>query len=262
MYARQSRMSRKGENDENRVPPQSRPNRHGLEFLRFSSYGHGSMTIEAVIFDFDGVILDTETPLYWSWHEIYARYGASLDMKMFATYIGGAEYFDFHKHLEELTDLRIDRERLTAERQRRYRSLVAGSAVLPGVVSYLSEARSAECGIGLASNSDIGWVRSNLEEHGLFDRFDVVRTRDDVTRVKPDPEIYLEAARALKANPQRSAAIEDSASGIRAAKSAGLFTVAVPNPITKHLRLDAADLIIDSLDELPFERLTELVERG
>ena len=212
----------------------------------------------AIVFDFDGVILDTETPLYSSWQEMYSRYGVHLDLELFATYIGGAEYFDFHTHLQEQTGLSLDRESLMEERRALYQQHVAGNTVLPGVKDYLREARCLGYGIGLASNSDIGWVGSNLRELGLFDEFDVLKTRDDVVNVKPDPEIYLAALHDLKTEPHHAIAIEDSASGVAAAKAAGLFTVAVPNPITKYHNLAKADLTLDSLASTPFRELAKL----
>ena len=213
------------------------------------------MPIEAIVFDFDGVILDTETPLYESWQAMYRRYGADLDKARFAEYIGGADYFDFHKHLERLAGAELDRQALGDERRRLYAGLVSDRAALPGVAERIADAKRLGMGVGVASNSDIGWVKPNLEKLGMFGSFDVIRTRDDVTRVKPDPEIYLSAVRALRTAPENAVAIEDSANGVRAAKAAGLFTVAVPNPITALLPLDAADLIIPSLSDVTLERM-------
>ena len=212
----------------------------------------------AIVFDFDGVILDTETPLYSSWQEMYSRHGVHLDLELFATYIGGADYFDFHTHLEEQTGLKLDRQSLMEERRGLYSEHVAGNTVLPGVKDYLSEARARGFRIGLASNSDIGWVGSNLNELGLYDKFDVLKTRDDVVNVKPDPEIYLATLHDLKTDPGHAIAIEDSASGVAAAMAAGLFTVAVPNPITKYHNLDGADVIMESLASTPFSNLAAM----
>ena len=215
------------------------------------------MPIDAVIFDFDGVILDTETPLYESWREMYRRQGADLDKAHFAKYIGGADYFDFHAHLERLAGVRLDRGALGDERRRLYGELVSDESALPGVEERIADAKRLGIKVGLASNSGIDWVKSNLVKLGLFRHFDVVRTRDDVVRVKPDPEIYLSALRALRASPENAIAIEDSANGARAAKAAGVFTVAVPNPITALLPLDAADLVIPSLADADLERLAD-----
>ena len=219
------------------------------------------MQNQAIVFDFDGVILDTETPLYESWATMFARYDAHLDMQTFARQIGNANYFDFHALLEERTGLALDRDGTMRERRALYAEFVSGNTVMPGVREYLSDARRLGCAVGLASNSDIGWVGSNLRELGLFNEFDVIRTRDDVVHGKPNPEIYIEATRALGVDPRNAIAIEDSASGIAAAKSAGLFAVAVPNPVTIHQNLDSADLIVDSLESLPFPKLAELAAR-
>ena len=212
----------------------------------------------ALVFDFDGVVLDTETPLYTSWEEMYSRHGVHLDLEMFATYIGGADYFDFHLDLEKQTGLSFDRQSLMEERRAMYREHVAGNTILPGVQDYLSEARASGFRIGLASNSDIGWVSSNLRELGLYEKFDVLKTRDDVVNVKPSPEIYLAALHDLKTDPDHAIAIEDSASGVAAATSAGLFTVAVPNPVTKYHNLSKADVILDSLATTPFPDLAAM----
>ncbi len=212
----------------------------------------------AIVFDFDGVVLDTETPLYTSWEEMYSRHGVHLDLEQFATYIGGAEYFDFHLDLERQTGLTFDRQSLMEERRALYRDHVRGDTVLPGVQDYLSEARACGFRIGLASNSDIGWVGSNLRELGLYEKFDVMKTRDDVVNVKPNPEIYLAVLRDLKTDPNHAIAIEDSASGVAAAKSAGIFTVAVPNPVTRYHNLDKADVILDSLAATPFADLAAM----
>ena len=212
----------------------------------------------AIVFDFDGVVLDTETPLYTSWEEMYSRHGVHLDFEMFATYIGGADYFDFHLDLEKQTGLTFDRQTLMEERRAMYREHVRSHSILPGVVEYLHEARCLGYGIGLASNSDIGWVGSNLRELGLYEKFDVLKTRDDVVNVKPDPEIYLAALHDLKTDPRHAIAIEDSASGVAAAKAAGLFTVAVPNPVTKYHDLSKADLILDSLATTSFADVAAL----
>ena len=212
----------------------------------------------AIVFDFDGVVLDTETPLYTSWEEMYSRHGVHLDIEQFATYIGGADYFDFHANLEQQTGLTFDRQHLMEERRALYRQHVTGSTVLPGVQDYLSEARTRRFGIGLASNSDIGWVGSNIKELGLYEEFDVLKTRDDVVNVKPNPEIYIATLHDLKTDPKHAIAIEDSASGVAAAKSAGLFTVAVPNPITRYHNLDRADVILDSLATTPFSDLAAM----
>ena len=220
------------------------------------------MSDRAIVFDFDGVVLDTETPLYTSWEEIYSRHGAHLDLELFAGYIGGAEYFDFHAHLERQTGLKLDRGRLMEERRALYQRHVSVNTVLPGVQDYLSEAGRLGFSIGLASNSDIGWVGSNLRELGLFEVFQVVRTRDDVVRVKPDPEIYMAVVHELGVEPHMAIAIEDSASGVAAATAAGLFTVAVPNPVTKHHKLDAADMVMESLASLSFQDLVHVAAAG
>ena len=211
----------------------------------------------AIVFDFDGVIIDTETPLYLSWREIFDRYDAHLDLDLFASFIGGT-YFDIHAHLEEQTGLTLDRDQIGEERKADYRRLLAANPILPGIVDYLTNAATSRIPVGLASNSDRRWVTSHLADRGLLSHFSVLKTREDVDEGKPNPSIYLAAVDELGTDPHMAIAIEDSANGVRSAKVAGLFTVAVPNPVTKHHSLDAADLVVDSLADLAFPRLLEL----
>ena len=125
----------------------------------------------------------------------------------------------------------------------------------PGVRDYLDAARRLGLGLAVASSSSRRWVAGHLERLGLADRFDVLRCAEDVTRVKPHPDLYVAALKALGAAPVAAIALEDSPNGVLAAKRAGLFCVAVPNPLTAKLDLTAADILLASLDELPLPAL-------
>lgn len=215
--------------------------------------------IEALIFDFDGTIFDSETPDFYSWQQTYAEHGVELAFDVWASHIGTIGTFDPFAHLQKLVGRGLDREVVRRRRKERDNALLAQQTVMPGVHAYLSEARTLGLKVGIASSSDHGWVDTFLAQLGLAGVFDVVVCRDDVEdRPKPDPAVYLAAAGALGVAPQRALALEDSANGLMAAKRAGLYCVAVPNQMTRNLDFSAADHRLEALTEMP---LTQLIAR-
>lgn len=216
--------------------------------------------LEAIVFDFDGVIIDTETPEYLSWREVFRSYGARLDWGVWSRLVGTrSEDFDLLDHLEKLVGRPVDRRAVEERRRQLDRELIQKAPLLPGVLEYLREARRLGLRLGVASSSSRRWVVGHLEGRGLLDYFDVVRTAEDVARVKPDPELYVSALEALGAPAERAVAIEDSPNGIAAARGAGLVCVAVPNPITRRMDLGGAHLRLESLAQLPLPALLERI---
>lgn len=204
--------------------------------------------IRALVFDFDGLILETEEPDFESWRELYAEHGAELRLDQWLPLIGTTDIqFDLYGELERQLGRPLEREAIRAERRRRYLAMVADRAILPGVELYLSEARRLGLGLAVASSGTREWVRGHLERLGLLARFDTVVCREDVARSKPDPAAYLTAITRLGVAATAAIAFEDSLNGVTAAKRAGLFCVAVPNAITRHLVLDGADVRLESL---------------
>jgi len=206
--------------------------------------------LKAIIFDLDGTVLDTETPDFVSWQETYAAYGVALDPAVWARVIGTSDSgWDPYRHLESLVGTPVDRPAVRRARRTRFDELVAVTGPRDGIVAWLDEARGLGLGVGLASSSEFGWVWRFLEALGLRDRFDVLATRDRVIRSKPDPEVYRLALSELGVGPAEALAVEDSPNGIASAKAAGLYCVAVPNPLTAGLTLDRADLVLSSLSD-------------
>ena len=217
------------------------------------------MTISAVIFDFDGVILETETPDFETWRDEYVSHGVELDRSLWAGFVGGRPgIFDPYGHLEELAGHPIDRDVVGARRRKRYLSRVESSPVLPGVVDYMAGAKAMGLKLGVASSSSREWVEGHLTRRDLMRNVGAVRCRDDVTNVKPDPELFLSAATALGISPARCVVIEDSANGVTAAKRAGMYCVVVPNSMTRDMAVDHADLRLGSLGEMA---LTDLLKQ-
>ena len=203
-----------------------------------------------VVFDFDGLILDTEAPVYDAWQAIYAEHGQSLDFARWAECIGTHDVFDPAVELASLCGRALDVAALTARHRVHCDALVAAQPVLPGVCDYLEEARRLGIRLGVASSSSRQWVDSHLERLGLRAYFEVVRCRDDVSVVKPDPALYLAVLAATGVDAREAIALEDSPNGVWAAKRAGLTCVAVPNPLTARLDLSHADLTLGSLAEV------------
>jgi HAD superfamily hydrolase (TIGR01509 family) len=217
--------------------------------------------INAIVFDFDGVIIDTETPDFVTWQETFAAHGVELDRAFYSTFIGGRENFDFYQHLEELCGTRLDRETLRQKRRKQFLERIDANPLLPGILDYILGAKELGLKIAVASSSDRAWVEGHLQNRNLLHHFDAIRTGDEVKRAKPDPELYLTAVSHLGTEPRMAIAIEDSANGVTAAKSAGLFCVVVPNPMTSELPTSHADLRLSSLADVSLAELMGIASK-
>lgn len=218
--------------------------------------------IRGLIFDFDGLILDTEMPDFASWQEMFAEHGVELPREMWSPLIGHAvASFDIYEYLERQSGRTINREEVRARRRARLLEMIEAQAILPGVEEWIRAAKARGLRVGLASAADGPWVTGHLERLGLHVHFDTVKTRDDVAVGKPDPAVYRAALDALGLAAADAVAFEDSMNGIAAAKGAGLFCVAIPNAMTHDLDLSAADLRVESLAHLSLDELLAEVER-
>jgi beta-phosphoglucomutase-like phosphatase (HAD superfamily) len=218
------------------------------------------MTIRGLLFDFDGLLIDTESPSRLGWEELYREHGHELPHDEWATLVGtiGAP-FDPFGHLEELVGSPLDREALTKRRRARSHGLADLEELRPGVEEYFVEAERLGLRTAVVSSSDDWWVERHLGRLGRLEGLDaIVAANGDTSRAKPRPDLYLDALERLGLQAGEAIAFEDSPNGVRAAKAAGIFCVAVPNPITATLALDEADLVVESLEDIP---LPELLER-
>ncbi len=218
--------------------------------------------MEALIFDFDGLILDTEVSELQAWREIYAEYNTELPLEQWATGIGGGvDAFDVFAHLEGQVGHPVPREEIAPRRRKRRLELLAAEVLLPGIESYLQDAKRMGIKAGLASSSSRAWVYGHLSRLGILEQFDYIKCGDEVTHKKPDPELYLSVLAGLGVPAEHAIALEDSPNGVLAAQRAGIFCVAIPNPVTSQLALDHADLRLSSLALLPLADLIAEVER-
>ena len=219
--------------------------------------------IKALIFDFDGLILDTEMSSFQTWQEIYEEHDCQLPFSTWAICIGGStELFDPFEYLEQQIGRPVLREEIRLRRRLRHVQIVEEQPVLPGVEDYMLSAKRRGLKIGLASSSRHEWVDSHLTRLGLIDYFDSIKCFDDVKQSKPDPELYLAVLDALGVHGREAIALEDSPNGVIAAQQAGIYCVVVPNPVTRQLPLEHADLCLSSLGDVSLEHLLEKVQQG
>jgi HAD superfamily hydrolase (TIGR01509 family) len=209
-----------------------------------------SRLIRALVFDFDGLILDTEEPVYRSWLEVYQAHGEDLPFERWVQIVGSTTAgFHPQHHLEERLGRPLPKEVLDRRIGRRT-EMVLAQKVLPGVVPRLAEARAMGLKVGLASSSTSDWVRGHLVRLGILESFDCMRCRDDVVNAKPEPDLYLAVLECLGVSASEAIAVEDSPNGVLAAKRAGMRCVAIPNSITAGLDLGQADLLLGSLADV------------
>jgi HAD superfamily hydrolase (TIGR01549 family) len=210
--------------------------------------------IRVVVFDFDGVILDTETPDFISWQEVFTEHGVELTIETWSQGVGTyPSTFDVYAHLELISGRMVEREALRLIRRARNDALIAVETIRPGIEAWLADAQRLGLKLGIASSSPVSWVEGHLARVDLLQAFECIRCAGHVSATKPSPELYLAACEGLGVAPEEAIAVEDSPNGIKAAKAAGLYCIGVPNSVTAKLDLTAADFCVDSLASISLE---------
>src|ERR1700704_4385607 len=207
--------------------------------------------IKALVFDFDGLIVDTEVPIFRAWQRIYREHGKDLPLDRWLTIIGTSSGdFDPVRELGDRIGEHLEERTLDALERLYYAEATALQQLLPGVAEYLSVAHRLGLKTAVASSSTRKWVMEHLERFGIGGQFDAIVCREDVKKTKPDPELYRTALQRLDVQPDEAIALEDSSNGIHAAKAAGLYCVVVPNLLTVDLDLTEADLRLLTLEAM------------
>lgn len=222
-----------------------------------ASATHFGEPVRAVILDFDGLIMDTEVPIYESWLEAFREHGASFSLDEWQHALGTRGGFDPVAVLCERSTVPFDADAVHDDVRSRNRLRCEAQPLLPGVRQLLEDARSAGLRTAVASSSSVAWVEGWLSHHGIRALFDAVCGADHVTDVKPAPELFLLAAECLGVPPVACLVFEDSPNGIRAARAAGMRCVAVPNRLTAALALPEPTLTVPSLASHPLTTILE-----
>lgn len=218
------------------------------------------MPLRALLFDFDGLILDTEFPIYEAWREDYLAHGHELPLEVYAACVGSDfNRFDPKSHLESLVGGAIDWPDRDLWRERNALERVKLLPPLPGVIDLLDAAAASGLLCAVASSSPRSWVEGHLSRLGLLDRFVLTRCIDDVAAPKPAPDLFLAAAAGLGVPPGEALVLEDSRNGLLAAMAAGCPCVIVPNRVTAHLDFTGAVAELSSLADLDLVRLASLL---
>jgi HAD superfamily hydrolase (TIGR01509 family) len=158
-------------------------------------------------------------------------------------------------YLQTLTGRDLTPLNLSARAVEQAHARIVAQPPLPGVLDTLRAARRLGLRLAVASSSPHRWVDGHLARLGLTDFFEAVKCSDDVARTKPEPELYLSALDALGVSPLEAIALEDSPNGVKAARRAGLFVVAIPNPVTAQLTFEGESLRLASMADLSLEAL-------
>jgi len=212
--------------------------------------------IRALLFDFDGLLVDTESPSYAAWADVYREHGHELTLDTWSAAIGTLDGFDPYADLEGRVGRSLDRDVVDARRRELEYAASDLEELRHGVHDYLVDAQRLGLERAIVSSSSEDWINRHLERLDLLDGWScIVAANGDAARAKPRPTLYLEALDRLGVEPAEGVAFEDSPNGITAAKAAGLFCVAVPNPTTAALDVTHADLVLRSLEDVPLEEL-------
>ncbi|MGI8602707.1 MAG: HAD family hydrolase [Verrucomicrobiales bacterium] len=216
------------------------------------------MPRRALIFDFDGLIVDTEGGIYQAWCELYGSQGQELALSDYVNCVGSTfGIFDPIAELERRVGKVLEWPPLIAAKDRRIRQLHAGLELLSGVRELLTEALNRSVPCAVASSSDARWIRGWLERFGLIPFFGALCSRDDVALVKPAPDLFLCATKALGLPPSDCLVLEDSRNGLLAARAAGCPCIVVPSSVTRGSNFAEAERVLDSLAGMTLEELLQ-----
>jgi putative hydrolase of the HAD superfamily len=218
--------------------------------------------LKGLIFDFDGLILDTETPAYHAWVKIYSQFGCTLPLNLWKSSIGtNDQYFDPLTYLHSISHEVINDKEIVGVYKEIVEELVLKEQILPGIFGLLKAAQKRRYKLAVASSSPIAWVKKYCILFGINDFINCYATKEDVIHTKPEPDLYIMALKKLGLDPNSVIALEDSPSGVQAAKKACIFTIAIPSSLTQQLDFSAADMVVTSALSIKLEQLSKLFNK-
>ena len=212
--------------------------------------------LQAVVTDLDGVLCDTETVLVFAINQFLAEENlAPLEFHEARTMIG-LDNDSWWRRIVEMRALRVSLSDYTRRVDALARLAFPGRLdPAEGALELIADIRSRGIPLALATSSRREWAGQRLDILGITDAFDAIITGDLVTAHKPDPEIYLTATRKLGVDPANTLGIEDSPSGIRASRDAGLYTIAIRTPWLQEVDQSYAHRAVDSLRDIDLDEL-------
>lgn len=216
------------------------------------------MTLKGLIFDFDGLILDTEIPGFQAWKEIFAGYNLPFTYAHWSKAIGtGPTAYDPALDLYSLVNESLDPTELRKKQLTRAHEILENVPIQPGVLNFIQQAQHLQMQMAVASSSPCDWVMTHLQRLDLVKYFQYILTAEDVAHVKPEPDLFHLALQKLALRPSEAIVFEDSPNGITAARAAGIYVIAVPNEITKTMNTSHADLEVNSFFDLDLTQLAK-----
>ena len=218
--------------------------------------------MRALLFDFDGTMLETESSSYGSWRELLAEHDYELTHDTWSAAVGTIDGVDPVELLESHLGAPVDRDALEHRQAALHREMLTEEVLRPGIQRIVDDARARGVHTAIVTSASERWVREHLGRLDLDAHWEhIVAADGDPDRAKPAPLLYEEALALLGIAPAEGVAIEDSPNGIAAAKAAGLVTVAFPNPITARMDLGHADVVLSDLEGLGLEGLLTALGR-
>ncbi|CAM3508006.1 HAD family hydrolase [Cytobacillus oceanisediminis] len=213
--------------------------------------------IKAVIFDFDGTIVDTESLWFEVFKDVLSKdYGFELKLEEFAKCIGTTDDILFD-YIDCTHGISINRNAVKEKTEQVFHSQRDILTLREGVQELIEKFAEQGLKLGVASSSGREWVLHYLKEFGIESHFQIIKTKEDVEKVKPDPALYIKALEEMGVKPEEAIAIEDSANGSIAAIMAGMHCAAVPNDVTDFLTFHEKVLRYKAFSEIPFEELVK-----
>jgi HAD superfamily hydrolase (TIGR01509 family) len=211
------------------------------------------MGIDALVFDFDGLLMDTETASLRAWQYLWRWHGLELDTATFFAPHGGDVTAERYAALAAAVGSGYDQAASHAQRMVYRKELHAALVLADGIDSWLDDARELGLRLAVASSSPRGWISDHLSRIGYLDRFELLACGDEVQAAKPAPDVYRLALEKLDVPAGHAVAFEDTVHGVAAAKDAGLRCVAIPHPHADPALFTAADLVLESAAEVSLE---------